>query len=107
MRSIEYYKTLLVENPKWLGVQAKEMVEHYIELEKRVVALELENAALRSNVSKSVLHRLIIQKAVQAFGYCPEHGRSVHPEETECPICGRELVKELALKPELEESDED
>ena len=35
IRTIEYYKEVLETNPKWLGVQAHELLAHYIELENR------------------------------------------------------------------------
>jgi len=31
--SIEWYKTLKEENPKWLGIQALRLLEHYEKLE--------------------------------------------------------------------------
>lgn len=140
MNPISYYKEMLEVNPKWLGVQAKEMLAHYTELEAKLdvannwlnangcskegsphpticsltgdsgvphcamcrleAKLEIseqENRTLRINTSQSVLRRLTLQEAIRPFGYCIEHGRSIHPEETECPICGRELREEPRL----------
>ena len=37
---IEHYKTLLVENPTWLGQQAVYILEHYAALEAKLEAME-------------------------------------------------------------------
>lgn len=92
MNTIEHYKEMLEVNPKWLGTQAREMLAHYTELEVKLEASERENRILRINSSRSVLRRLVIQEAIRPFGNCPKHGQSIHPEESECPICGKELV---------------
>ena len=36
---IEHYKTLLVENPTWLGQQAVYILEHYAALEAKLEAI--------------------------------------------------------------------
>jgi len=44
-KSIEHYKYLLETNPKWLGTQGQEIMEHYIKLEADFYqALEREKA---------------------------------------------------------------
>ncbi len=51
LRTIEYYKGILETNPKWLGVQALELLEHYIALEAEVEewreSFELYDDAMR------------------------------------------------------------
>jgi hypothetical protein len=37
---IEHYKTLLIENKKWLGQQAVDILEHYAALEAKLEAME-------------------------------------------------------------------
>ena len=44
-RSIDHYKDLLTNNPKWLGTQGQEIMQHYIKLEADFYqALEREKA---------------------------------------------------------------
>lgn len=39
IRSIAYYKEMLEVNDKWLGTQAKELLQHYVALEDKCAAL--------------------------------------------------------------------
>ena len=40
MRPIEHYKSLMEENPKWLGTQGQEIMQHYAALEAKLSKME-------------------------------------------------------------------
>ena len=50
IRSIEYYKEMLEVNPKWLGVQAREMLEHYAEVERDRASLAMMVVGLKEGI---------------------------------------------------------
>lgn len=62
---IEHYKVLLEENPKWLGDQARDILEHYITLEAKLKT-EIESrdgwrdAWTKSEAKLEAMERLLL-----------------------------------------------